>query len=708
MQKKVINYVVLNISLLFILFFILGLNIEVTKYPIRYSGDALQVLMYLKMIVQGSFSFYSYPTSVYLSLPFGFNGADFPLPIAANILFVKLLSTLTTNIFVLMNIYIISSYFMISNAMFWVLSRLRVYQYLAIAISILYAFIPFHYMRISHFWFMNYFLLPITVYYLLLLWKKTPLFFRKNIKQGGYCFSISAKNFIIIIVLATFSVWNFYYTFFYVIFIVAVTISAYYYRKNKYHIYSGLLMVVFVTVPFIINFAPYKLEQYQTGINHEVAKRTAGESEVYGLKIAQMLLPVYGHNYDTFSAIRNDYNKAPLINENGSSTLGLFASLGFLIATIYMLLQQRIFSRIKKLAVIIYTGTIFATIGGYSSIFALLITPQIRGYNRISIYIATVSLIITALFLNGLLKKYPLKNIIKIIISIMIVIIGIYDQVPAYMSLRNATGEFISDRNFIDDIEMNLMSNENKKVFQLPYMSYPEHVAIHNMHDYAQSVGYLHSTDIKWSYGAVTGRESDGWIKSLIIKPISEQISILQSSGFSGVYIDRRGYVDNGVKLEQSISNILNIQPIISDDKLKSFFKLMPTGNKIYDLTIYPSLGKSFYGWEGGVGVFGWTNGNTIMELTGPGRNRRKYNLKFDVGTIMPRNIKIVQDGIVIHKFQLAQGEVKSINLFLELVTGRHELQIMTDKAAQLPGNGDTRKMAFSISNLKYELLVSQ
>jgi len=102
----------------------LDLTIAGFEYPFIYAGDMMQVYMHIKMIITGDMPFYTYAASDYLGLPFGFNGADFPFPAASNILFVKFLSLFSDNIFVIANIYIILSYFMIANSMFFVLNRL--------------------------------------------------------------------------------------------------------------------------------------------------------------------------------------------------------------------------------------------------------------------------------------------------------------------------------------------------------------------------------------------------------------------------------------------------------------------------------------------------------------------------------------------------------------------------------------------------------
>ena len=139
-----------------------------------------------------------------------------------------------------------------------------------------------------------------------------------------------------------------------------------------------------------------------------------------------------------------------------------------------------------------------------------------------------------------------------------------------------------NDKVFIQDIEKELASSKNNMVFQLPHMSAPESEIIYQLGEYKQAVGFLFSDKIKWSYGGIKGRESDQWVKNLFKLPLKEQVKILQSSGFNGIYIDRRGYKDKGIELEKNLSKILGTKPIVSRKKVKSFFKMKPTGHKTY------------------------------------------------------------------------------------------------------------------------------
>ena len=79
--NKYLSYLILNIAVLLILIVVLDLDFSGFEYPFIYAGDMMQVYMHIKLIITGDFPFYTYPSTDFLGLPFGFNGADFPFPV---------------------------------------------------------------------------------------------------------------------------------------------------------------------------------------------------------------------------------------------------------------------------------------------------------------------------------------------------------------------------------------------------------------------------------------------------------------------------------------------------------------------------------------------------------------------------------------------------------------------------------------------------
>jgi phosphoglycerol transferase len=95
-----------------------------------------------------------------------------------------------------------------------------------------------------------------------------------------------------------------------------------------------------------------------------------------------------------------------------------------------------------------------------------------------------------------------------------------------------------------------------------------------NMTDYEPFRGYLHSTALRWSYGAQKGREIDAWQQQVASLPAAALVAEAQRAGFSAVWVDRNGYADNGAAIEAALAQATGVQPIVSDDGQLSVFVL--------------------------------------------------------------------------------------------------------------------------------------
>src|SRR5262249_53883215 len=98
-------------------------------------------------------------------------------------------------------------------------------------------------------------------------------------------------------------------------------------KLRAFHVPVLLVIVVFVGVA--VNFSPSITRFSDQGSVHFV-RRLLGEADVYGLRIAQLLLPIRSHRLESLSSLKEDYSMRLLINENDDASLGTIGSLGFL------------------------------------------------------------------------------------------------------------------------------------------------------------------------------------------------------------------------------------------------------------------------------------------------------------------------------------------------------------------------------------------
>jgi hypothetical protein len=671
------------------------------------TADGKMTIAYIKMVISEDWLGLLSPNTLYLSAPFKFEIYDYPLPFLSNFVFIKFLSIFSSDSIVVFNLYYISTYFLNAFTMYWVLRRLRVNWYLTISIALLFTFLPWHYLRLIHTLFTGYFFIPLWIYYLLLLTNKKPLFFKRKVGESKYSFDWSKRNIVIILVLLVSSTWNFYYTFFFSFLIGFTLLSNLVYRNSKHHILSTLLFLSLAVAPFAGNMIPYKAYEIENGKNYQVGQRHPIESEIFGLKIAHMLIPAEGHRIKEFDSLSDSYHKTNDIIYEGTpdtegSYLGVFGSIGFLLLFLTLIFNKFASRALLRLSQFNISLLLLSTIGGFSSIIAFTITTQIRAYNRVSIFIATLSLIALSIVINRYIDKKFKSKTIFLGVSLLILAVGIFDQIPkTYQLVGNQLSrtEYLSDKNFIQNIESRFdVDNDKIMIAQYPFIAYPESGEFNNMKDYEHVQGYLHSDKLYWSFGAMKGREADSWWKDLQNKSIEEQIQILQDSGFSGIMINRNGYHDNAESLENSIFQFLELRPMVSENKILSFYRLSPTGSEVLMPEI---MFNSFYDWEGEPGKFRWAGEGANIVLHNNNDIIVMRDISFVLGTLRNRGMEIKLNDKVLESFEIKSGENTQHTFNLKLNPGKNKLEFETRESAVKPGGADGRSLLFSFSDLR-------
>ena len=92
----------------------------------------------------------------------------------------------------------------------------------------------------------------------------------------------------------------------------------------------------------------------------------------------------------------------------------------------------------------------------------------------------------------------------------------------------------------------------------------------------SRSAGYLHSSTLRWSYGAIKGRPAD-WAAQLAGQPLSLVTAAVAAAGFEGVWVDPAAF--NPAKANQvhsALRSLLGVQPLVSPDRDLWFFDLRP------------------------------------------------------------------------------------------------------------------------------------
>ena len=592
-----------------------GLTPDITK-PYTYAGDGIAYMWNIKRVIEEAWFF----TNANTGYPFGSNHLDYPTSDTGNYLILKLLGTAFQSPVAALNLYFLLGFSSVFVASYVVLRTLGVSRIFSVTGSILYTFTSFHFGRIGHLFFTWYFVAPLFFYFGFKLFSKDLNLF--NQKQ-------SLKNKIInaaaLLILSSFGI---YYALFGMMVLFVCTLLAALLYKSWMHLRVGFMVCGAVFLGVLLNVAPSLMHLSVQGPNLEGVQRAPAESELYGLKLTQMFLPRGDHRLDSFYDVASQYNNNfPMVTENISASLGAANSVGLLLLILSIFVapmvlnsggkniqNKRFFNQMLIMGLLACSLFFVATVGGFSSLFAMLVSASIRSWNRISIFIEFISAAALMLCLDRLLKYYAgrinikFKVVLQTVVAGLMVFYGVADQTvkPCPACLNSNQTLFEHDKNFIQSIERSVPAGS--AIYQLPYMGYPEYSAVNNLGSYDQARGHLHSNKLKWSFGAIRGREGDWFYRKLSHLPIEQQLTVARALGFAGVYIDRRGYLNTksdkrctafeGDKtarlkndcltvneIEQDIAAVLGMDgldaasKLVSQDKQLSFFPLQDGAN---------------------------------------------------------------------------------------------------------------------------------
>jgi phosphoglycerol transferase len=606
---------ILGIALTFCVLAALGLfhNLDLSK-PLVYSGDALEALSMVKNIVQQD-------ATERLNTPFGYNLPEnlfwktihlFFYP--SIVLLIKIIGVFREDPVKVINMYYIITYLMTSVAFIYAAMHLRIPSVAAVPLSLLYSFLPYHYLSgVSHLYPVSYYSVPLICLILIWVWSPDPPFFQKT-KDSFRLILFNYKSIFSIVVLFFLLPTHNYFNFFALYLALVSGISAALYRRSVIYLCSGILLAglmlgslykeqIYASIYSVFNKEAYAEYVHQKALSKQSQPISiAGDSEVYALRPVQLLLPLKEHRVEALRKLGNFHVKINRFSGSGSSAIGILGSMGFiylLFALLYIREKEPLLY--NQLAILNIFAILLATVGGLSSLISTLSNyyltqefplSQARSYDRISVFIAffcflALTIPLKRLYDKILYSKSPEKRIkipgvvFAVALSCAILVIGIFDQVTHRAALHPSNcSEYISDKNFIDKIER--VVGDGGKIFQLPFVIHHPSSGLGciNQMFYADHLkGYIHSDDLKWTYGGDSGTFQTTWYKYTAAASVERMLTSLFLYDFDGIVIDRFGFKDGGEKIESDLRSIFGCAPWVSDDKRYAFFALSGAKN---------------------------------------------------------------------------------------------------------------------------------
>jgi phosphoglycerol transferase len=631
--------------------------------PVRYEGDTLFALMCIQNLRDGS-----HLHTDRLAAPYGFDLHDFPLPESLHLAILKVLVLCTGDPFQTLNYYYGLTFLLITFSSLAVLRRFGIATLPALVCSLLYAFLPYHLWRgPAHLFLSAYYLIPPTVLVILEVylrrlgvpWRQRSAGAAEEAggppaprKDGawrrwglalGVCLLVSCAGV--------------YYAFFACFFLLIAGLGAAVRARRVAAVGPAGVLIATLSIGVLVNLSPNFLYRIQHGKNPHAVQRGPGEAEFFALCLTDLVLPVDHHRSDRLANLKSRYASQSIrtATEHSFASLGSVGTVGLLVLAGGVLFQVRGLPPVLSgLGLLSVWGFLLGTLGGLGSLFAFLVTPQIRDYNRVSIYLAFFALFAVAWLLDRLLaraERYGRRGRWAMSAGCLLVLAGgIWDQtsesnVPRHAALR---ADFDSDRAFTGQVEQSLPAGA--LVFQLPYIDFPEGLEKGRMRCYDHLRLHVHSRTLRFSHAAVRGRFPAQVLADVGSCPLEQAVQRMAFMGYSGIHLDRWAYSDGGQKLEDQLRWLLQVNPLVSPNGRDAFFSLRGHVRRMKDNyteadwaraerwwlqpTLVRKWWESFYFKEPSTHILGqWCCRRSEATLVNPLDEARRVTVRFRVRT---------------------------------------------------------------------------
>ncbi len=675
--------------------------------PFWYDGDALYYGAIVKAVGETGW----WLDNPRLGMPFGQELHDFPMPDSLSFLLLRAMSWVVSNDVCRFNLFYLASFPLTTLTTLWVLSRLGVSYGPALLASLLYAFTPH---RLAwgeyHLMYTPYWPAPLLLLVLLrlatgelALARARDLVSWRVLASLGVCVVIASTG-------------GVYQPFFACVLLVSVGVYAAMRARRLRSLWLPLLLAGFTFAVLVLNLLPSLLYRWQHGAT-ATARRAFFEAEMFALKITQLLLPIADHRVGAFAQTRTRYDLGFPGQASPPVSLGVLGSVGFLGLLAWLLYGRRrsddgrTARLLDGLGVANVTLLLLATVGGFGAVFAFFVSPQIRGYDRVVVFLALFAFSALALAWDALRSRWAVSHrraVVFALATLALGALGLLDQAPRRVcqDFDRTQRAHAQDQAFFARVEAALPPGA--MVFQLPRHEFPEGES------YEQLKGYLHTRALRWSFGAMRGRRADLWQRDVLAKAPGDVVDTLVLAGFAAIVFDRSFDSARERALEAAIVQQVGEVSLSSDDGRYACVSLARRAQAVNALTdvarrrtqaLQPVLvewGTAFVG--AARSKLDWRACGASGEIVFDNwlSRARRVRLSMTLVAAQPSTVTLTSSFCV---ERVAVGRQPTTwTSEVDLPAGRARLSLASD-AAPVALMADLPPMAFGVSELSVQLL---
>jgi phosphoglycerol transferase len=529
--------------------------------PFEYSWDSLYSQAIVKSIIENG-SIYSIPE---LGAPFGTHLNDFSYGDTLTLVMIRAIAIFSGDSAAVMNVFWLATFPLAAAAAWWAMRRLGLSGSSSLVGGVVFSLLPYHFWRgEAHLTLSAYWVVPLGCYLVLRLLRGERVFDRRKPAASWLRSVLTRGNAATAVICVLIACSGIYYAAFTLILLLAATALAVATPGRRGAAASGGVAIGLTAIVLVASLAPALLYRDQHGSNPVVGKRTPVESETLALSFANLVLPPLHHRFPPFTDLRSDYEASTVAVGEDAQALGLLGTAGFL-----WLLAALAFAALgsatwispleRAAAVGAATAFLIGTVAGPSTLFAHAVTPSLRAWNRLSVFIAFFALVGLGAVLDRVfawLRPRPRGRIAAAGLAAALLALALYDQTPLprpdQFNPEAVADEYHADQRFVGRLEGALPAGGS--VFQLPYLQFPEgYPPPGAMTDYDPLRGYLHSEHLRWSYGAMKGRSADIGACLQVVPP-QKLVRVVAALGFDALWLDRLGYAPSAADRLEAVA----------------------------------------------------------------------------------------------------------------------------------------------------------
>ena len=690
--------------------------------PMLYSWDALFHLNWIKNIQDTGW----YLTNDRFGAPGYQDFRDFPAADALHHGIVLLISRFTSEPGTIFNLYFLITYPLTTLTSLFVLRRLGVSYAVALVVSLLFTFLPYHAARQLHLYLAGYFHVPLVVLLALRLYQNRPFLAHEDDPRDWL-----KRDWIIAGGIGVLTgCGGVYYACFACYFFLFAAVAGVCIHHRWQPLVRGSFLIAGIFVVFLINVLPTLILWSVDGHNADMIKRPPSSSEHVGLKIIHLLLPVYEHRLEAFRRLETDYRMH--LWPNGAAPLGLLGSAGFL-----FLLARALFhpvrdrrSLLDALGLLTVAGVILATVGGLGTFFNYVVSPWLRAYERMSLFLAFFALLAVALLLDRARQRWATTSRGQAVFLVLLLLLGsgaMLDQTPRIriMSTKATAESYHSDRAFVREVEK--IAPAGSTIFQMPARPFPEAVAEppgSRFDSYDLLRPAIHSRTLRWTGGALRGQEGDLWRKWIDAQSLDQRLLLLAQAEFGGICIDCFAFRDEGAELIGDLTKSLGPPTVRSRDGRLAFFDMAPFTEsqrashapdewaRLKSRALHPLLSYWRDGFqeeqnEKDVGIMRWADRQSELVLHNALDTPRTVRLRFTIDIPwQAQEVRMrISGALFSEEFQVGK-DGREVEKVLSIPPGRHRLVFQCDgprlPLPAFPGHSIVfRVMRWSVADLE-------